>query len=85
MPGGNRKGPRGEGPMTGRGAGLCGGSDLPGRARRGRGHRWGRGFGWQGGQDSQPVEGVQATLSQILDRLEALESRQRTHTKENEG
>lgn len=73
--------------MTGRGAGLCGGSDLPDRARRGWGHRWGRGrgFGWQGGQDSQPFEGVQATLSQILDRLEALESRQPTHTKENEG
>ena len=30
MPGGNRTGPMGMGPMTGRGAGLCGGYPTPG-------------------------------------------------------
>jgi hypothetical protein len=30
MPGGDRTGPRGEGPMTGRGAGYCTGSLYPG-------------------------------------------------------
>ncbi|MEA1984122.1 MAG: DUF5320 domain-containing protein [Euryarchaeota archaeon] len=31
MPGGDRTGPMGEGPMTGRGAGYCTGNELPGR------------------------------------------------------
>lgn len=30
MPGGNRKGPEGEGPKTGRALGLCSGNDKPG-------------------------------------------------------
>lgn len=30
MPRGDRTGPSGEGPMTGRGLGLCSGSDTPG-------------------------------------------------------
>ena len=33
MPGGDRKGPMGEGPMTGRGLGLCAGNDTPGSVR----------------------------------------------------
>lgn len=44
MPGGDKKGPRGSGPMTGRGLGICSGSDRPGyehnhpgRGRAGRG------------------------------------------------
>lgn len=32
MPGGDRTGPAGTGPRTGRGAGYCGGSDMPGYA-----------------------------------------------------
>ncbi len=55
MPGGDRRGPFGAGPMTGRGAGYCGGYDRPGwanpvggRLGLGRGGGWGRGagFGW---------------------------------------
>ncbi len=51
MPYGNRTGPFGEGPMTGRGLGHCSGYDSPGYVkgnfgcRFGRGLRRGRGFG----------------------------------------
>ena len=45
MPGGDRTGPIGYGPMTGRAAGFCAGYDRPGYANPGPG----RGFGWGGG------------------------------------
>ena len=47
MPFGDRTGPQGLGPKTGRGAGHCAGYPLPGRGlgRGGRGQGWGRGFG----------------------------------------
>ena len=55
MPGGDRRGPRGEGPLTGRGAGYCAGYPVPGYASPpwgggavwgpGRGRGWGRGGG----------------------------------------
>ncbi len=45
MPGGDRTGPMGAGPMTGRGAGYCAGFDAPGFVRRGMG---GGGFGYFG-------------------------------------
>ena len=38
MPGGDKTGPLGEGPLTGRGAGFCRGNDQPGYAGR-----WGEG------------------------------------------
>ena len=55
MPGGDRTGPIGMGPRTGRGAGFCAGYGTPGyanapgfgRGRGGRG-RGGRGFGFRG-------------------------------------
>jgi len=59
MPFGDRTGPRGMGPMTGRGAGYCAGFSRPGFANpipgrqwfgfgwRGRGRGRGRGFGWR--------------------------------------
>ncbi len=62
MPRGDRTGPMGMGPMTGRGAGYCSGAGVPGymnpsagggagwgRGRgfgRGMGRGWGRGGGW---------------------------------------
>lgn len=50
MPGGDRTGPAGQGPRTGRGAGYCGGSEMPGYANayrgRGMGRAWGRGRGF---------------------------------------
>ena len=55
MPAGDGTGPMGMGPMTGRGAGYCGGYDAPGWANpgygrglaAGRGGRGGRGGGWR--------------------------------------
>jgi hypothetical protein len=47
MPGGDRTGPMGEGPMTGRAAGYCAGYPEPGYAPPGFGR--GFGFGWGGG------------------------------------
>ncbi|MBM4094847.1 MAG: hypothetical protein FJ276_36370 [Planctomycetes bacterium] len=51
MPGGDRTGPMGMGPMTGRGAGYCAGAVAPGDANRmpgggfvGRGRGGGRGW-----------------------------------------
>jgi hypothetical protein len=48
MPWGDRTGPMGIGPMTGRAAGYCAGfanPRVPGRGGRGRGRGWGRGMG----------------------------------------
>jgi len=63
MPGGDRTGPMGQGPETGRSLGSCSGFDTPGytkgpgrRMRRGFG--FGRGFGrrrgFRGGWDYEP-------------------------------
>jgi len=57
MPKGDKTGPEGAGPMTGRGAGYCAGYSVPGYANpvsgygRGWGRGRGRGFGrgWRGG------------------------------------
>ena len=48
MPGGDRTGPLGTGPMTGRGAGYCAGFAVPGLVNRvfGAGF-FGRGRGWR--------------------------------------
>jgi len=52
MPGGDRTGPWGLGPRTGRAAGYCAGSNVPGYANigfgRGRGRGFGRGFRGRG-------------------------------------
>lgn len=62
MPAEDGTGPEGMGPMTGRGAGYCSGSDVPGYANpmpgrgfgigwgRGRWFRRGRGGGWGRGR-----------------------------------
>ena len=51
MPRGNRTGPMGSGPRTGRGLGYCSGETVPGfihGAPMGRGRGWGG--GWGGGR-----------------------------------
>ncbi len=56
MPRGDRRGPEGMGPRTGRGLGLCNGYDSPGFTKdrfgggmgRGRGFGFGRGIGFRG-------------------------------------
>jgi len=45
MPQGDRTGPNGQGPMTGRGMGFCSGSNTPGYMNSGSGRGMGRGFG----------------------------------------
>lgn len=45
MPGGNRTGPMGVGPRTGRAAGYCSGSGQPGYANTAPGRGFGMGFG----------------------------------------
>ena len=56
MPAGDGTGPMGVGPMTGRGAGYCGGFSMPGYMNpmpgrgRGMGRGWGQGRGWGGGR-----------------------------------
>ncbi len=51
MPGGDRTGPMGMGPMTGRGAGYCAGYPNPGFANGpGRGFGFGGGRGWGRGR-----------------------------------
>ena len=48
MPRGDGTGPMGEGPMTGRGAGLCAGNVQPGFAGGQAGRGFGPGFGGRG-------------------------------------
>ena len=49
MPWGDRTGPLGLGPKTGRGLGFCSGYDIPGYMNPGPrlGLGWGRGRGWR--------------------------------------
>ncbi|MFY9375325.1 MAG: DUF5320 domain-containing protein, partial [Kiritimatiellia bacterium] len=49
MPRGDRTGPQGAGPMTGRGAGTCAGAATPGYAGGGYGRGGGRGGCGRGG------------------------------------
>jgi hypothetical protein len=49
MPGGDRTGPAGFGPMSGRGAGFCAGYPVAGFMNPAWGRGWGRGFGGGGG------------------------------------
>jgi hypothetical protein len=50
MPAGDRTGPMGQGPMTGRGAGYCAGFPVPGFMNPGPGLGWGFGRGWGRGR-----------------------------------
>jgi hypothetical protein len=45
MPAGDRTGPRGMGPRSGRAAGYCAGFEMPGYANPGPGRGFGMGFG----------------------------------------
>ena len=49
MPRGDRTGPQGMGPMTGRAAGYCAGYDAPGYANSAPGRGYGRGMAWRRG------------------------------------
>ena len=49
MPRGDRTGPQGMGPMTGRAAGYCAGYDAPGYTDPAPGRGYGRGMAWRRG------------------------------------
>jgi len=50
MPGLNQRGPMNNGPMTGRGRGVCTGNSIPGQGFAGGGYPMGRGLGRRGCQ-----------------------------------
>jgi len=64
MPAGDGTGPMGQGPMTGRGMGMCAGSPMPGYMNpmpgrgRGIGRGWGRGRGWRHGYHAMGAPGA---------------------------
>jgi len=77
MPGGDRTGPAGLGPMTGRAAGYCAGYQVPGFANPvggrgyggwgrgggfGRGRGFGRGFGWGAAAYGYPPQTAASNL-----------------------
>jgi hypothetical protein len=62
MPQGDRTGPNGQGPMTGRGRGYCVGSNMPGSSFSCRGFGRGRGFAWRA--RAMPVQPVVMTEEQ---------------------
>ena len=75
MPGGNRTGPMGQGPRTGRGAGDCGDRDeagfttAPGRrgffGGRGGGAGRGRGRGFGAGRLRARIEALENRLARL--------------------
>lgn len=91
MPGGDRTGPNGIGPMTGRAAGLCVGNDIPfaGRVRSGafgrrgggrglrpgRGRGFGPGFGRAPGWNGVTELGAEERRTAMAAELDALEKR----------
>ena len=75
MPYGNRKGPDGLGPRTGRGLGLCSGSDTPGYLKnRGRRHfnqhGNGRGLGRHHYHNSYNIVDEKTLLEEEIKALE---------------
>jgi hypothetical protein len=83
MPRGDRRGPMGNGPMTGRGAGLCGGFGMPGhmnaggrgdpgaefgrRAGCGRGGFGGGGHGWRNRYFATGLPGWMHSGQEVID------------------
>ena len=77
MPRGDRTGPAGAGPMTGRGAGFCAGFKTAGyqTAGGGFGRRCGRGFGFRN-RFVQPVEPSQGDeLLELKEQMARIEKR----------
>lgn len=82
MPGGDRTGPNGQGPMTGRQAGLCRGFNGPAGqnfgAGRGLGRGMGRGLGYGMGRGMAfPQAQETDPMAEIVKRLDALEHKQK--------
>lgn len=75
MPRGDRTGPAGEGPMSGRGAGFCAGFNTAGFQTAGGSFRRGRGFGFR----NRFVQSVQPSptteLSELKEQMARIEKR----------
>ncbi len=77
MPRGNGMGPRGCGPMTGRGAGFCAGYDVPGYASgEGRGFGGGRFGGRRRMRGALPTESMDGEEKAFLENRVAILSRE---------
>ncbi|MGE4285205.1 MAG: DUF5320 domain-containing protein [Phycisphaerae bacterium] len=85
MPYGDRTGPLGRGPKTGRAAGFCAGYDMPGSENyafgRGMGRAGGRGrrfgsarFGRFDRTNGQSISELSASCDELRNTLEALEA-----------
>jgi hypothetical protein len=99
MPAGDRTGPMGMGPMTGRGFGLCTGHGRPGylsggfgrgmgRGRgfgRGGGMGWGRGFGWRNAGAYPAYNGPYRAFPSSAEVREDLESYREELKRELQG
>lgn len=79
MPGGDKTGPGGTGPMTGKKMGYCSGNDFEGSQPAGRGMGWrrgaGRGFGlrFRGGVKENTIRN--ASANPLLDEIKSLKER----------
>ncbi len=70
MPQGDKTGPNGQGPMTGRRMGLCAGFNAPGFVNNGCRKGFGRGRGWR---FQSPIENTnQEQEKQILENQKEL-------------
>lgn len=68
MPGGDRTGPMGAGPRTGRGMGYCSGYNWPGYTNPGSGSRSGFGFGGRGWRNRFYTTGVPGWVTPTLEQ-----------------
>jgi hypothetical protein len=85
MPGGDRTGPRGAGPRTGRGMGYCSGYDWPGFANQVTAFRGGFGFGgvraghgipgWVPPTPEQETADLKAQADLLKAQLDAIQKR----------
>lgn len=89
MPGGDRTGPVGMGPMTGRGVGYCAGYRVPGYANPMPGRGWGRGAGFgcgwgrgAGWRWADPYANAYGPGSSTQDEAEALKTQARAMQEE---
>ena len=75
MPGFDKTGPTGGGPMTGRRMGVCAGQESNRMPGRGFGFRFrGRGRGFGRGYMDLPEESLNSEIAELNDRLGKLES-----------
>jgi hypothetical protein len=68
MPQGDRTGPNGQGPMTGRRMGYCSGNNVPGCINSGFGRGMGRGRGFRARYAQQPIAFQPAVITEAQEK-----------------